>query len=876
MKTELVFQNDVFHKFWRIEVNGAAYTVTSGEVGIEGRTRTKVCESPDKAIAAAQKIAKSKLDLGYSIKADVVRSGTDPLLKNPPAKTNPETEADKSNQTNTAESDQTMEDKAKSNQAKTAEETGKSRQTKKTEETSKSKQTKKTEESRQSRQAKKAEDSRQTHAAAKNSKQFKVTNKTAKPKETGNLKQTNVSNEPAKALETRVSIEEEKETSESREIAIKTSDPQQANASSRPKKSKSRSRSRSRSRSKSRSKTRFNRDNVTHEPNIQQQLQDLVNAPNLPKALCNHFSYLVDTPGYDKVLSAIMATAVSAKIQEKNLIIEFPDEEKLIARPPTGVRSYDKWPSDFRVAMAHHDALTYPEDDTWALILGDKGIFDRESVIESNEALQDVKDPENLLSPITDFSDWWLYHPTKIQSNGEPALCRLTHEDGKIKPCVHQGIGALFLKRMAESMEINLEGFTQVDATAKDILKGLQSPRSREVIDAIRKMIAWSNQQIASGGMHPLCKLFEVDGLNSCATPILSAAIQNSAVTSSLLVEVVDVTFGSDTGSFKVTSEAMQILIKRGDLDAQIKMCKALSKLLDGPKKYWFIPELKYKFYLLVQLHPDALAEFLPHLCSALTGHIDRSSTIDNLNRMFAVALAGANPHSREKIVPSLISHVEYCIHVDRDCANLLRDVKAIDKNIFQALKCINSFRSYYLRWEFKFALSSKNRKSERLISFLDELAKNPVRLDICEMHIRISRIYEGLYNRAEWDILAKISDKLLDLDGYIDWSSEDRQYPLTYLVGAAMKMEDGGKYFDNHIRPWLGEGIHERRFAYNLAYFWAKNNEHDNMICAIKKSVQLGTSAKQFLEDSDFSAFLKPDDPKISGALGLNNMVVA
>ncbi len=70
-----------------------------------------------------------------------------------------------------------------------------------------------------------------------------------------------------------------------------------------------------------------------------EEWQKIVDAKDLDKALIDHFSYLADTPGYNKVLEGVMKEAVSAKINEDCLFIEFPSDT-LIATPPTDLQHH--------------------------------------------------------------------------------------------------------------------------------------------------------------------------------------------------------------------------------------------------------------------------------------------------------------------------------------------------------------------------------------------------------------------------------------------------------------------------------------------------------------------------------------------------------
>ena len=61
----LVFSDGNSHKFWKIELNGSAHTVTFGRVGTSGQTQTKEFDSDDAARKAYDKLVSEKLKKGY-------------------------------------------------------------------------------------------------------------------------------------------------------------------------------------------------------------------------------------------------------------------------------------------------------------------------------------------------------------------------------------------------------------------------------------------------------------------------------------------------------------------------------------------------------------------------------------------------------------------------------------------------------------------------------------------------------------------------------------------------------------------------------------------------------------------------------------------
>ncbi len=189
---------------------------------------------------------------------------------------------------------------------------------------------------------------------------------------------------------------------------------------------------------------------------VESEYSDLLNTKDLHKALCDHFAYLADTPGFEPILSAIMQKAHSVEIEKNNLIVSFPGNDKLTASPPADLSEYKNWPKSFQKCVSVHEFLSFPEEG-WAMYLGDAGNFEAEYLEEDESDLLDYTEAENVLCPITDYSDWWLYHPGKKNFSGEDSLCFFSHEGGDVDKPIEYKAGSLFLKMMAESLELEVE-----------------------------------------------------------------------------------------------------------------------------------------------------------------------------------------------------------------------------------------------------------------------------------------------------------------------------------------------------------------------------------------------------------------------------------
>ncbi|MDI7229973.1 hypothetical protein QMM87_15070 [Leptospira santarosai] len=188
-----------------------------------------------------------------------------------------------------------------------------------------------------------------------------------------------------------------------------------------------------------------------------ESLEKLASSDNIVKGLAKHFSYLADSPGFELVLEQIMREAKSVEIskQNGNLIVKF-DEDILTASPPLDKKKLGKWPKSFQNLMTVHGSLSLEKAQ---LYLGPNGAFESEDLFEYLDDLEDKQDilgeinADEILSPITDYSDWWLYHPTKKNKEGQPLLFFYSHE-GYILEKRGCNVGSLFLELLAEKLKI--------------------------------------------------------------------------------------------------------------------------------------------------------------------------------------------------------------------------------------------------------------------------------------------------------------------------------------------------------------------------------------------------------------------------------------
>ena len=128
----------------------------------------------------------------------------------------------------------------------------------------------------------------------------------------------------------------------------------------------------------------------------------------------------------------------------------------------------------------------------------------------------------------------------------------------------------------------------------------------------------------------------------------------------------------------------------------------------------------------------------------------------------------------------------------------------------------IADFKKTFVHEEFKESL--KHNNPDRLHNALNAFARVPLEMQIADhQKVMLSSSYEALYFSQKWQMMAEISDKLLSLKNYIKWKDHKAsQYPLTYLVAGAISLRDkGDAYIDQHVKPWLSDGLAEPRLAF-------------------------------------------------------------
>lgn len=186
--------------------------------------------------------------------------------------------------------------------------------------------------------------------------------------------------------------------------------------------------------------------------NYLKRWQQIINATDFSKALTLHFTYLADSPGYDRLLESIMQKVLSVRIEEDTFQVLFQNNFLLKASAPVSSEEVTTWPESFQKLVGVHQLIEFGDSNDQNanrdFILGDHGSFLDEFIGE--------EEFENAKSPLIDGqSDWWIYHPQEKNEQNQPMLYFVSHESGKVKESFPHNVGSLFLKRLADRLKID-------------------------------------------------------------------------------------------------------------------------------------------------------------------------------------------------------------------------------------------------------------------------------------------------------------------------------------------------------------------------------------------------------------------------------------
>ncbi len=173
----------------------------------------------------------------------------------------------------------------------------------------------------------------------------------------------------------------------------------------------------------------------------------------LTQGLTEHFGYLLPDTNWKPVLTTIMEQVHSVAIVDDTLELHFSKNRKLIATPGAKAGAYQAWPQSFQHIVEQHEYLDF-SDGGWGLYLGESHNFEPDTTV--GEAREYYNKNIPLLAPITNYSDWLVYHPDKKTTTGKPILCDYDHETCDFGKRITHSVGATFLMLLSQVLELGI------------------------------------------------------------------------------------------------------------------------------------------------------------------------------------------------------------------------------------------------------------------------------------------------------------------------------------------------------------------------------------------------------------------------------------
>ncbi|EMJ96377.1 WGR domain-containing protein [Leptospira alstonii] len=165
--------------------------------------------------------------------------------------------------------------------------------------------------------------------------------------------------------------------------------------------------------------------------NYLKKWEEIVHAKDWRNALIGDMSPLMERPEFLKLLKPIFSRATTIKIENDTLHVEFGDTIMRVS--PAGPYAFGK--------------------DTIDVAFGDDGTFEKEA-LEGTSIADELDDLSKVKIALTDYSNWWLFHPTIKTLKKRPALCFLDHAGGDVRDCIENSADEVFFKRLAQDLAI--------------------------------------------------------------------------------------------------------------------------------------------------------------------------------------------------------------------------------------------------------------------------------------------------------------------------------------------------------------------------------------------------------------------------------------
>ncbi|WP_016760982.1 WGR domain-containing protein [Leptospira weilii] len=189
---------------------------------------------------------------------------------------------------------------------------------------------------------------------------------------------------------------------------------------------------------KSASTDKKNQEPKDDKPNSIEKWKSIADIKDLQKSLVNAFSHLISEKPFIELLSRVMEKVVGVEVKNEMLYIKFVNEEKALIAST----------SSNKLQMLSFDELYF----------GDTGTFEADILESTSLADIEGQSPEVAIS---DYADWWLYHPNVKNKRNEPALCFISHAGGDIEGPFENSVDEVFLGSLAEYLGI--EGIPKLE-----------------------------------------------------------------------------------------------------------------------------------------------------------------------------------------------------------------------------------------------------------------------------------------------------------------------------------------------------------------------------------------------------------------------------
>ncbi|EMF98300.1 MULTISPECIES: hypothetical protein [Leptospira] len=159
-----------------------------------------------------------------------------------------------------------------------------------------------------------------------------------------------------------------------------------------------------------------------------------------------------------KKYCTVMQGAVKATCTKEKIVIKFHEIDSLTAFPPL-TKIPSKYPKSYQKILSRHELIRMESDYLW---LGDHKYYNEDekwwfALGKKASILLKETHPKDIITPMLDSSDQWLFHTQDTNTFGEPIIYYLSHEGVDIEDPQPYNIGSLFLKRFAEIYGINIE-----------------------------------------------------------------------------------------------------------------------------------------------------------------------------------------------------------------------------------------------------------------------------------------------------------------------------------------------------------------------------------------------------------------------------------